>query len=178
MLRTGAPPEGEKWRGWTPEAIDREEKHGRRGRHGMRCWSYLHEAASPIANDPQMKLLTRLVGKFGKHRCTTLLQRCGRAATRRRRCEGAHRDPRQDQGARSVAPVAIIQAPVGSVEELRAYRGASDVIGFDIYPVAEKYGLQSDRPNKTISVVGDLTQDRTRLGAKSTWMTLQITCRA
>jgi hypothetical protein len=72
-------------------------------------------------------------------------------------------------------PVVINQAPLGTVASLRPYRPAFDITGADIYPVSYPPGVHSDRPNKDISVVGDITRKMvTAGGGKPVWMTLQI----
>ena len=69
----------------------------------------------------------------------------------------------------------IIQAPRGSVEGLVPYRPAFDIGGADIYPVSYPPGVHSDKPNKDISVVGDVTQWISKAaGTKPVWITLQI----
>jgi hypothetical protein len=72
-------------------------------------------------------------------------------------------------------PVVIIQAPVGTVDDLTPYRRAFDITGADIYPVAYPPGEQTGGPNKDISVVGDVTKTMVEAaGGKPVWMTLQI----
>jgi hypothetical protein len=72
-------------------------------------------------------------------------------------------------------PVVIIQAPRGTVTELTPYRPAFDITGVDIYPVAYPPGEHAARPNKDLSVVGDMTQwIRKAAGTKPAWVTLQI----
>ena len=72
-------------------------------------------------------------------------------------------------------PVVIIQAPNGTVAQLRPYRPAFDITGADIYPVSYPPGTHAGGTNRDISVVGDLTTKMVQAaGAKPVWMTLQI----
>jgi hypothetical protein len=77
-------------------------------------------------------------------------------------------------------PIVIIQAPrtrqgALTVARLRPYAGAGDIHGVDIYPISHPPGTHAGRPNKDISVVGDLA-DIVAASApgKEHWMTLQI----
>lgn len=54
-------------------------------------------------------------------------------------------------------PVWIAQAPRGTIEELKPYSAACDIIGFDVYPISEPPGKHSPLPNKGLSMVGDYT---------------------
>jgi hypothetical protein len=84
-------------------------------------------------------------------------------------------------------PIVIIQAPKArdkppqaqdrplTVARLKRYAAAGDIHGVDIYPISHPPGKHADRPNKDISVVGDVTE----LVAEATpdkehWTTLQI----
>jgi hypothetical protein len=75
----------------------------------------------------------------------------------------------------SAHPVVIIQAPRGTPAELRRYRGSFDITGADVYPVSYPPGVHAKRPNKNISVVGDVTRTMVAAaGRKPVWTTLQI----
>jgi hypothetical protein len=72
-------------------------------------------------------------------------------------------------------PVVIIQAPNGTVAQLRPYRPAFDITGADIYPVSYPPGTHVQGRNRDINVVGDVTRTMIQAaGAKPVWMTLQI----
>src|SRR5262249_11657496 len=75
-------------------------------------------------------------------------------------------------------PIWIVQAPRGTVEELRAYNATFDIGGVDIYPVSDPPGrhLPATDKNREISAVGDYTQKMMRVlgGRKPLWLTLQI----
>ena len=77
-------------------------------------------------------------------------------------------------------PVVIIQAPRArggavTVPKLRPYAAGGDIHGIDIYPIAHPPGLHAGRPNKDISVVGDLAEIVAQAApGKEHWMTLQV----
>jgi hypothetical protein len=73
-------------------------------------------------------------------------------------------------------PLWIVEAPRGTVDELREYDHTRDITGVDIYPVSFPPGIHSLLPNDQISLVGDHTRimmDVSR-GRKPVWLTLQI----
>jgi hypothetical protein len=77
-------------------------------------------------------------------------------------------------------PVVIIQAPRArngplTVARLRPYAAGGDIHGVDIYPISYPPGLHAGRPNKDISVVGDVTEIAAQAApGKEHWTTLQI----
>jgi len=72
-------------------------------------------------------------------------------------------------------PLVIVQAPNGTVAQLRPYRPAFDITGADVYPVSYPPGTHVQGTNADINVVGDLTKKMVQAaGAKPVWMTLQI----
>jgi hypothetical protein len=69
----------------------------------------------------------------------------------------------------------ITQAPLGTAAILTPFRPAFDITGAPVYPVSYPPGVHTDRPNKDISVVGDVTRKMvTAAGGKPVWTTLQI----
>jgi len=145
--------------------------------NGMHTWLYLKEAASvPTPGGPAEQLLRRIVTTFGAHPGLGVYKG----------------EDEPEWGQRPVPPMVaaydlvhaldphhpltIIQAPRGTVESLRRYTPAMDILGTDIYPVSAPMGKNSGLPNKELSVVGDYT-DRMRQVAGNriaVWMTLQI----
>jgi hypothetical protein len=72
-------------------------------------------------------------------------------------------------------PIVIVQAPLGTVSQLRPYRPAFDITGADVYPVSYPPGVHTQTANRDISVVGDVTKKMVQAaGGKPVWMTLQI----
>ncbi|HZQ64265.1 MAG TPA: hypothetical protein VFA66_03450 [Gaiellaceae bacterium] len=77
-------------------------------------------------------------------------------------------------------PIVIIQAPRArqgalTVPRLRPYAAAGDIHGVDIYPISHPPGTHAGRPNRDISVVGDVTEILAEAApGKEHWTTLQI----
>src|SRR5213080_1238015 len=77
-------------------------------------------------------------------------------------------------------PVVIIQAPQArngplTAALLKPYAAAGDIHGVDVYPISHPPGVHAGRPNKDISVVGDVTELVVRAApGKDHWTTLQI----
>ena len=74
-------------------------------------------------------------------------------------------------------PVWIVQAPRGTVAQLKEYNATHDIAGVDIYPIGYPPGghvLANE--NKAISMVGDYTRKMVQVveGKKPVWLTLQI----
>ena len=162
--------------GWTDAAIARERTwEDAAASHGFYCWLWLHEASSfPSPTSTRAARMRHLVKELGSHPCMAVWkgadepQHGGVPPAEMRQAydllktlDGRH-------------PLTVIQAPVGTLSELYAYKGTSDITGFDMYPVGEPMGAQTDRPNKTLSIIGDLEHTARQLGTASTWMTLQI----
>jgi hypothetical protein len=77
-------------------------------------------------------------------------------------------------------PIVIIQAPEArngplTAAALRPYAAAGDIHGVDIYPISHPPGVHAGRPNKDISVVGDVTKLVVQAApGKEHWTTLQV----
>ena len=74
-------------------------------------------------------------------------------------------------------PVWIVQAPRGTIKELKPYNATHDVAGVDIYPISYPPGLHvPDDANKELSMVGDYTRKMIAVveNKKPVWLTLQI----
>lgn len=73
-------------------------------------------------------------------------------------------------------PVWMTHAPRNTLELLREYSVACDIVALDIYPISEPPGKHSHLPNKQFSVVGDYTQwiRKTVYDKKPVWMVLQV----
>jgi len=73
-------------------------------------------------------------------------------------------------------PVWFCHAPRGTLETLRPYNDACDVLSTDIYPVSEPPGKHSLEANKGLSMVGDYTKRTVALadGKKMVFMVLQV----
>jgi len=77
-------------------------------------------------------------------------------------------------------PLVIIQAPRArtgplTTALLKPYAAGGDIHGVDIYPISHPPGAHAGRPNKDISVVGDVTALVVQAApGKGHWTTLQI----
>lgn len=73
-------------------------------------------------------------------------------------------------------PTWLIQAPRGTVSELRAYNSAADIVDTDIYPISYPPGIHSLEANRDISMVGDYAGKLREItqGEIPFFMTLQI----
>lgn len=73
-------------------------------------------------------------------------------------------------------PVWMTHAPRNTLELLREYSVACDIVALDIYPISEPPGKHSHLPNKQLSVVGDYTQwiRKAVYDKKPAWMVLQV----
>jgi hypothetical protein len=73
-------------------------------------------------------------------------------------------------------PMVLIHAPRGTVDSLREYNAAGDVLGADIYPIGYPPGMHSLSTNKTMSLVGEHTRLMMQVakGEKPVWMVLQV----
>jgi hypothetical protein len=75
-------------------------------------------------------------------------------------------------------PVWIVQAPRGTLADLKTYVNTYDIGGIDIYPVSYPPGTHAgaNYPNREISMVGEWSRLIAQVndGKKPFWMTLQI----
>ena len=173
FMRTGT--QGEDWDRAT---IEREQQWlDAAAKRGLYCWPFLRELASIGPEDTKKEAMLREVvtrfkdhpsllawkgvdePEWGKHPLAPLL----RARDIIRELDSNH-------------PIAIIQAPRGTVQSLRAYNAAGDITGMDIYPVGYPPGTHSLLTNKNLSLVGDHTRIimEAAEGKLPVWMVLQI----
>jgi hypothetical protein len=74
-------------------------------------------------------------------------------------------------------PVWIVQAPRGTIEELKKHNPTYDITGVDVYPISYPPGTHVPADaNKEISMVGDYTRKMLEVvdNKKPIWFTLQI----
>jgi hypothetical protein len=164
--------------GWTDATVAREQQWmDAAAAHGMYCWPFLRELASIGPRDAKREArLREVVNRFKDH--PGLLVWKGEdepewgkkpvAPLVRAREIIRELDPHH--------PVVIIQAPRGTVQSLRPYNAAADIIGADIYPIGYPPGMHSLLPNKELSQVGDYTRTMMEVaeGRLPVWMVLQI----
>lgn len=173
FVRTGA-----LHRNWNDQTIaDEHTWEDAAARAGLLCWVNLRNLASIGDHDKKREaLLRRVVNEFkndpgmgiwkgvdepewGKHKIPPMI----RARDIIRELDASH-------------PIAIIQAPRGTVESLLPYVPTGDITGADIYPISYPPGIDSLLTNKEISMVGDYTRRMMQVaaGKMPVWMVLQI----
>src|SRR5919198_2541415 len=145
--------------------------------HGRHCWLWLGALPNlpTTAGPPKEQLLKKVVDAFKAHPALGAYKGIDEPQHSKVPAAGLVRAHTKLHALDPDHPVVIIQAPVGTVADLKPYRPAFDITGADIYPVAYPPGRQSDRTNRDISVVGDVTKTMVgAAGGKPVWMTLQI----
>jgi hypothetical protein len=163
---------------WNDAAFELEQKyHDAAARFGMHCLVNLRELGS-IGPEDSVKeaLLRKLVNRFKNHPAMGVWKHVDEPEW------GKHALPpmlRATQISRELDPnhpIEITQAPRGTIDTLRPYNAACDLLGADIYPVGYPPGTHSLLPNKEISMVGDFTKIMMQVadGKMPVWMTLQI----
>ena len=141
---------------------------------GLTCWVWLGGLTklAPSADD---SLLRRVVQGLHDHPALGAWKGHDEPAFGKVSPDDLARGHRVIASIDGAHPVVIIQAPRGTTAELEPYRPAFDITGVDIYPVAYPPGGHAARPNKDLSIVGDMTQwIRKAAGSKPVWVTLQI----
>jgi hypothetical protein len=153
---------------------------------GLHSWLYLGDvpdlppraAGSPPG--PKEQLLARIVGGLQDHRALAVYKGIDEPRNPFRganwiRPAGLVRALQRVKAIDPDHPLAITQAPRGTVAQLTPYRPAFDITGADIYPISYPPGTHAAGPNRDISVVGDVTKRTVQAaGAKPVWITLQI----
>ncbi|HVV01716.1 MAG TPA: hypothetical protein VHH88_10175 [Verrucomicrobiae bacterium] len=146
-------------------------------KYGLHCWLNLREA-SAIKSPKDEALLRKVIATFKDHPALACYKgvdepEWGKAAL-----------PPMDRAYHLLKeldpahPLAVIEAPRGTLESLRRYNSVSDITGFDIYPISYPPGKHSQfvATNSDPSMVGDYTRRAVEMsdGNKPIWMTLQI----
>jgi hypothetical protein len=141
---------------------------------GLTCWVYLGGLTNlgPNADDTPLR---RVVEALHGHSALGAWKGHDEPAFGKVPPDNLARGHRLIASIDGAHPVVIIQAPRGTAASLKPYQPAFDITGVDIYPVSYPPGTHAARPNKDLSVVGDLTQwIRSGAGGKPVWVTLQI----
>jgi hypothetical protein len=172
--------EGKKYAAWDAEWAEREKLYMKAAaRAGMYCAPYLKELAEIDAKHPEREDRLRRVVRFFKGNPGLGVWKGADEPQWGKRpvpdlVRAYHIIHEEDPN----HPVWIVQAPRGSVDELRAYDVAYDIGGVDVYPIGYPPGrhLAETDANRDISVIGDYTQKMLRVtdGRKPIWFTLQI----
>jgi len=160
---------------WTPENIDQFGEYlDTAWKHGVRVWPMLGELVR-VDKKGNRDLLTQFINRFKDHPGIFFwkstdepewgkvpVQPLREAYELIHKLDGTH-------------PVWFCHAPRGTMETLRPYNDACDVLSIDIYPVSEPPGKHSLESNKQLSMVGDYTKRVMDLaeGKKIPFMVLQ-----
>lgn len=141
---------------------------------GLTCWVYLGALTNlaPSADDTPLR---RVVEALHGHPALGAWKGHDEPAFGQVPADNLARGHRVIASIDGAHPVVIIQAPRGAAASLTPYQPAFDITGVDIYPVSYPPGTHAARPNRDLSVVGDMTQwIRSGAGPKPVWVTLQI----
>jgi hypothetical protein len=163
---------------WNDAAFEVEQRYqDAAARFGMHCLVNLRELGSiePEASAREA-LLRKLIERFKGHPGMGVWKHVDEPEW------GKHPIPLMMRATEIIReldpnhPIEITQAPRGTIEALKTYNPACDIVGTDIYPVGYPPGTHSLLPNKEISMVGDYTKRTVEVagGRLSAWMTLQI----
>src|SRR5262245_51257871 len=168
FLRTGGK--------WTPENLQREQKYlDTAARYGLHCLPFLRELGS-VSSPAQETELRQFIRRFKNHPGLGAWKGEDEPEWGKRPIPPLVRAYQAIKEEDPNHPVVLIEAPRGTVESMRAYNPACDVVGADIYPIGYPPGEHSLLPNRNISLVGDHTRIMMEVaeGKKPVWMVLQI----
>ena len=139
--------------------------------HGMQLWLALAGADNTLANNA---LLTEIVNAAKGHPGLGVWKGADEPAHGHLAPTGLAAVLKHVHELDPDHPLAIIEAPM-PLSGLRPYADACDIHGVDIYPVSVPPGKHAGRPNKDISVVGDVTRIvQDAKPSQTIWTTLQI----
>ena len=173
FIRTGA-----RGRDWDEQTIASEQKcEDAAARCGLYCWINLRElAVIGKHNAKREAFLRRVVDQFKNHPGLGFWKGSDEPEWGKIKVAPLVRAREIIRELDTNHPVAIIQAPRGTVETLRPYIPAGDITGADIYPISYPPGKDSLLTNKEISMVGDYTKKMIAVseGKMPVWMVLQI----
>lgn len=163
---------------WTEKSLELEQRwQDVAAKHGMYCWVRLRELAAVEAAHPEREeMLRRVVNRFKNHPAMGVWNSEDEPEWKKQPVEPLVRGYNLIHELDPNHPVSINQAPRGTVQSLKPYNAACDIVCADIYPVGYPPGTHSDRTNKEISMVGDFTKTMMEVaaGQKPVWMYLQI----
>jgi hypothetical protein len=183
LIRTGPmrdSEEGQKYTSWDKEWAEREKDYMKAAAGaGMYCAPFLKELAEIDSKHPDREdRLRRVVRFYKKYPGMGVWKGADEPQWGQKPVPGLVRALQIIHQEDPDHPVWIVQAPRGTVEQLKPYDAAYDIGGVDIYPVSYPMGrhLAETDKNREISVIGDYTQKMLRVtdGRKPIWLTLQI----
>lgn len=162
---------------WSQAAIEQEQVlMDAAAQYGLYCWPRLHELSSLEEKNTRKELLLRqVIDRFKNHAGLLLWKNVDEPQWGGTPAEPMVRAYKLIKELDPNHPVGLTQAPRGTVEQLRPYNTAADILLLDIYPIGYPPGMHSLKPNKEISMVGDYTKFiKQAAGDKPVWMVLQI----
>ena len=176
FLRTGA-----QRTGWNAETIQREKNYeAAAAKYGMHCLVYLHDLASikpGLSAKKSEAKLRDIVNQFKNNPGFGAWKGADEPEWGKIPVENLSRARSVIRALDTHHPMILIQAPRGTIADLRAYNPTSDALGADIYPISEPAGGHSEfHTNTEISLVGDYTRKMMAVanGQQPVMMTLQI----
>ncbi len=163
---------------WTEVAIARELQYvDAAARYGMHCLTNLREASAIATGDiARETLLRKLVTRFKDHPGLGAWKGVDEPEWGKQPIQPMLRARDIIRELDPDHPIEITQAPRGTVQSLKPYNAAADILGLDVYPISYPPGVHSLGANKKISMVGDFTRQMMEVagGKMPVWMTLQI----
>ncbi len=174
FMRTGA-----YRKDWDEQTFASEQKwEDAAARSGLYCWLYLRDLAVIRKHDAKREaFLRRVVEQFKNHPGMGIWKGADEPEWGKIKVPPLVRALEIIREMDTNHPLAILQAPRGTVETLRPYNTAGDITGADIYPISYPPGKHSLlTTNKEISMVGDYTKKMMAVseGKMPVWMALQI----
>ena len=173
FIRTGAIR-----RDWEESTLVAEQTWQDAAAHcGLYCWPNLRDLASIGPHDAKKEaLLRRVVSQFKDHSALAVWKGADEPEWGKLEIPPMLRARDIIRELDTNHPIAILQAPRGTVETLRPYAVTGDITGADIYPISYPPGKDSLLANKEISMVGDYTRSMMEVsqGRMPVWMVLQI----
>jgi hypothetical protein len=165
---------------WTEERFKLEQQYeDAAALYGMHCWLNLREASRlKLGDTKNEQLLRKLLTTFRNHPAMGVYKGADEPEWGKVPLPPLERMYHVLKELDPNHPLAIIQAPRGTIESLKMYNPVCDITGTDIYPIGYPPGGHSQfaATNHEISMVGDYARLMAAVaqGKKPVWMTLQI----
>ena len=162
---------------WDQAAIEQEQiLMDAAAKYGLYCWPQLREISSlEPANTKKELLLREVINHFKNHPGLLLWKNVDEPQWGGHPIEPMVRAYKLIKELDPNHPIGLTHAPRGTVEQLKPYSTAADILLLDIYPIGYPPGKHSLGENKEISMVGDYTKFiKQAAGDKPVWMVLQI----
>jgi hypothetical protein len=160
---------------WTPAAFDEFARYlDVAHAHGVYVWPFLREKVD-FRRPSARAELTAFINRYKDHPAVLFWKSADEPEWGRIPVEPLRQAYELIRELDPNHPVWFCHAPRGTLETLRPYNAACDVLSIDIYPVSEPMGKNSLEANKGLSMVGDYTRRVVALaeGKKMVFMVLQ-----